>query len=151
MEGCRRRCSPARSHLRSTGSGSTPYFARDIQRLFGFRDINRFNALFEYVLRQSGGLFEVSRTAAALGISRPTVDAHLRALEMTHAVTVVRPFHGGGQKEIVKQPRVYGFDTGFVSFVRGWDPLRPSGSQADYRDVFGHPYGPYVDRPIPRI
>gem|GEM_PF-2453470 len=31
------------------------FFARDIQRLFGFRDINRFNALFEYLLRQSGG------------------------------------------------------------------------------------------------
>jgi predicted AAA+ superfamily ATPase len=101
------------------------FFARDIQRLFGFRDINRFNALFEYVLHQSGGLFESTRTATALGITRPTVDAHLRALEMTHAVTIVRPFHGGGQKEIVKQPRLYGFDTGFVSFVRGWDPLRP--------------------------
>lgn len=33
------------------------FFARDIQPLFGFRDINRFNALFEYVLRQSGGQF----------------------------------------------------------------------------------------------
>ena len=44
------------------------FFARDIQRLFGFRDINRFNALFEYVLRQSGGQLETSRTAAA----RPT-------------------------------------------------------------------------------
>ncbi len=22
-------------------------------------------------------------------------------------------------------PRIYGFDTGFITFVRGWDPLRP--------------------------
>jgi hypothetical protein len=101
------------------------FFARDIQRLFGFRDINRFNALFEYVLRQSGGQFEITKTATALGITRVTVESHIRALEITHAVTVVRPFHRGGQKEIVKQPRIYGFDTGFVSFVRGWDPLRP--------------------------
>lgn len=101
------------------------FFARDIQRLFGFRDMNRFNALFEYLLRQSGGQFEVTKTAAAIGITRPTVECHLRALEITHAVTLVRPFHGGGQNEIVKQPKVYAFDTGFVSFARGWDPLRP--------------------------
>ena len=100
------------------------FFARDIQRLFGFRDINRFNALLEYVMRQSGGQIEMTRTAAALGITRPTVESHLRALEITHAVTLLRPFHGGGQSEIVKMPKVYAFDTGFVSFVRGWDPLR---------------------------
>ncbi len=101
------------------------FFARDVQRLFGFRDVNRFNALFEYVLRQSGGLFEVTRTATALGVARPTVESHLHALEVTSAVTIVRPFHGGGQGELVKMPRVYAFDTGFVSYVRGWDPLRP--------------------------
>ena len=100
------------------------FFARDIQRLFGFRDMNRFNALFEYLLRQSGGQFEVTKAAAALGITRPTVESHVSALEITHAVTLVRPFHGGGQNELVKQPKVYAFDTGFVSFARGWDPLR---------------------------
>jgi predicted AAA+ superfamily ATPase len=102
------------------------FFARDIQRLFAFRDINRFNALFEYVLRQSGGQLETTRTASALGISRPTVESHLQALEITQALTLVRPFHGGGQGEIVKQPKAYAFDTGFVSFARGWDPLRPA-------------------------
>jgi predicted AAA+ superfamily ATPase len=100
------------------------FFARDIQRLFGFRDINRFNALLEYLLRQSGGQFEVTRAAKALGITRPTVESHVRALEITHTLAVVRPFHGGGQNEIVKQPKVYAFDTGLVSFARGWDPLR---------------------------
>ena len=67
----------------------------------------------------------VSKTATALGIARPTVESHLRALEITHAIVMVRPFHGGGGKELVKMPKVYGFDTGFVSFVHGWDPLRP--------------------------
>jgi predicted AAA+ superfamily ATPase len=100
------------------------FFARDIQRLFGFRDVNRFNTFFEYCLRQSGGQFEQTRAASAVGISRPTVESHLRALEITHAVTVLRPFHGGGQNEIVRQPKVYAFDTGFVSWARGWDPLR---------------------------
>jgi predicted AAA+ superfamily ATPase len=100
------------------------FFARDIQRLFGFRDMNRFNALFEYVLRQSGGQFEMTKAATVLGITRPTVESHLRALEITHAAALVRPFHGGGQHELVKQPKVYAFDTGFVSFARGWDPLR---------------------------
>lgn len=110
------------------------FFARDIQRLFAFRDVNRFNALFEYVLRQSGGQLERTRAAAALGISRPTVESHLRALEITHAITLVRPFHGSGQRELVRLPKLFGFDTGFVSFARGWDPLRPE----DYGVLWKH-------------
>ncbi|MEN9469906.1 MAG: hypothetical protein RL630_1639 [Verrucomicrobiota bacterium] len=101
------------------------FFARYIQRLFGFRDMNRFTAFLEYVLRQSGGQFDVSKAASELGIARATVESHLRALETTHAATSVRPFHRGSRTEIVKQPKVYAFDTGFVSFVRGWNPLRP--------------------------
>jgi predicted AAA+ superfamily ATPase len=101
------------------------FFARDIQRLFGFRDANRFNSLFEYLLRQSAGQLDVSKAARATAIARPTVMSHLRALEITHAITLVRPFHHGGQHEITRQPRLYAFDTGFVSFARGWDPLRP--------------------------
>jgi predicted AAA+ superfamily ATPase len=100
------------------------FFARDIQRLFAFRDMNRFNALFEYLLRQSGGQFELNKAATALGISRPTVDSHVNALEITNALTLVSPFHGGRGQELIKQPKIYAFDTGFVSFVRSWDPLR---------------------------
>jgi hypothetical protein len=100
------------------------FFSRDIQRLFAFRDLDKFNSLFEYVMKQSGGLLQVARAATALGISRPTVESHVQALETTHAVALLRPFHGGGQKELIKIQKVFAFDTGFVSFSRGWDPLR---------------------------
>ena len=125
------------------------FFARDIQRLFGFRDMNRFNALLEYVLRQSGGQLEVTRTATALGITRPTVEAHLRALEITNAATLVRPFHGSGQNELVKMPKLYAFDTGFVSFARGWDPLRPEDLGALWEHlVLEHLQAFFPDQPI---
>jgi uncharacterized protein len=63
------------------------------------------------------------------------VESRLRALEATHAITLLRPFHGHGQKELTKTPKVYGFDTGFVSFMRGWHPLRPD----DYGVLWEHP------------
>ena len=125
------------------------FFARDIQRLFGFRDMNRFNALFEYILRQSGGQLEVTRTAAALGITRPTVESHLRSLEITSAATLVRPFHGSGQNELVKMPKVYAFDTGFVSFAHGWDPLRPDDLGALWEHlVLEHLQAHFPDVPV---
>jgi predicted AAA+ superfamily ATPase len=46
------------------------FFARDIQRIFAFRDHEKFTKLFEYILRQSGGQVEITKTASALGDPR---------------------------------------------------------------------------------
>lgn len=102
------------------------FFSRDIQKLFSFRDASKFSLVLEYLMRQSGGFLESVKISSALGISRPTIESHVRALEITHTVNLLRPFFGGGRKEIVKIPKCYSFDTGFVSFFKGWDPLRPS-------------------------
>lgn len=110
------------------------FFSRDIQHLFEVRDIRKFNLFFEFLVRQSGGLLEITRASRELGISRPTLENHLQALAITHAVTIVRPFHKSGQKELVKTPKVYAFDTGFISFFRGWDPLR----LADFGSLWEH-------------
>jgi len=37
---------------------------------------------------------------------------------------VIRPFAGRRAAEIVTAPKVYGFDTGFVCYHRGWHALR---------------------------
>jgi uncharacterized protein len=39
-------------------------------------------------------------------------------------VHLLRPFHGGGKREIVSRPKCYAFDTGFVTFEKGWDTIR---------------------------
>jgi predicted AAA+ superfamily ATPase len=49
---------------------------------------------------------------------------YLDAMQITHAVTLLRPFSGGGRREIIAQPKIYGFDTGFVAYCQGWTELR---------------------------
>ena len=102
------------------------FFARDIQRLFGFRDINRFNALLR--VRPAPERRPVRGHAGRprpSGITRPTVESHLRALEITHARHAGAPVPRRRPERTRQEPKVYAFDTGFVSFARGWDPLRP--------------------------
>jgi predicted AAA+ superfamily ATPase len=48
----------------------------------------------------------------------------LEVYQLTHVARVVRPFSAGGRREIVAQPKVFGFDTGLVCYARGWDHLR---------------------------
>ncbi len=100
------------------------YYARDVQELFAVEKRREFLLLVELLLRQSGGLFEVSKLARDTELSRPTVMNYLDVLELTHVAHVLRPWSGGGRGELLRQPKVYGFDTGFVCHARGWNELR---------------------------
>jgi len=100
------------------------FYARDIQELFGIRDRTGFLNLLYLLLRQSGGLLDYSALSRECDLSRPTVKAHVEALSIACAINLVRPFHGGGRRELVRRPKAYGFDTGFVTFVRGWQEIR---------------------------
>jgi len=100
------------------------YWAKDLQEMFRLVRRGAFQKLLELAFRQSGGIFEAAQLAAPSAISRPTVQTYLGAMEQSLVVEVVRPFHSGRSQEIVRAPKVYGFDTGFVCFHRGWLTLR---------------------------
>ena len=100
------------------------FYARDILELFGIRNRQGFLSLFRLLLRQSGGQVDYSQLANLSELSRTTVKAHIEAMQVAHAVHLLRPFHGGGKREIVSRPKCYAFDTGFVTFEKGWDTIR---------------------------
>ena len=100
------------------------YYARDIQELFSIRQRSGFLKLLRLLFRQSGGLLKYSSLANLSDLSHPTVNSYLEAMQIANAVYLLPPFHGGSRKEITRQPKGYGFDTGFVSFFNGWDSLR---------------------------
>jgi len=59
---------------------------------------------------------------------------YLDVFDATFVMHVVRPFASNTSAEIVAAPRVYGFDTGFVAYHRGWSPLR----RDDYGPLWEH-------------
>jgi predicted AAA+ superfamily ATPase len=100
------------------------FFARDIQEMFNIRNRAGFLALFQLLMRQSGGMTDTTGLSKLSGLSRPTVTSYMEAMRIAQAVNLLPPFHGGGRREIVSRPKVYGFDTGLVTHVKGWDQIR---------------------------
>jgi predicted AAA+ superfamily ATPase len=101
------------------------YWAKDIQELYRLERRDSFMKFFELLMQQSGCLFEATSMAGPCGVSRTTLQNYLRALEDTYAMAVIKPFFTNKTKEIVSAPKVYGFDSGFVAFNKGWLDIRP--------------------------
>jgi len=100
------------------------YWAKDIQELFRLERRSSFQKFAELVLAQSGGIFEATRFAHPCEVSRATISNYLAVLEATFVAHVIRPYSSHRSTEIVAAPKVYGFDTGFVCYHRGWSTLR---------------------------
>ncbi|MBI1862401.1 MAG: ATP-binding protein [Deltaproteobacteria bacterium] len=97
------------------------FWAKDIQELFVIDKRAAFFRFLELLFRQSGQLFEAQAFSAPCEVSRQTIMNYLDILETTHLATVLRPYVGGSAAEIKSQPKVYGFDTGFVCYFAGID------------------------------
>lgn len=100
------------------------YWAKDVQELFRLERRHSFQKFAELLIAQSGGIFEATKFARPCEVSRTTVSNYLAVLEATFVVHVLRPFSSHRPTEIVSAPKVYGFDTGFVCYHRGWYELR---------------------------
>src|SRR5215469_665776 len=100
------------------------YWAKDIQELFRLERRDSFQKFTELILSQSGGIFEATRFTGPCEVSRPTIANYLRVLEATFVAHVIRPFSARKPAEIISAPKVYGFDTGFICYYRGWQELR---------------------------
>ena len=100
------------------------YWAKDIQELFSLEKKYSFQKFTELLLAQSGGIFEATRFAKPCEVSRQTITNYLSILESTFVVSVIKPFTTHKATEIISAPKVYGFDTGFISYHKGWEKLR---------------------------
>jgi predicted AAA+ superfamily ATPase len=100
------------------------YWAKDIQELFRLERRQSFQRFTELLMAQSGGIFEATKFARPCEVSRTTITNYLAVLEATFVVHVLRPYSSHRATEIVSAPKVYGFDTGFVCYHRGWHTLR---------------------------
>jgi hypothetical protein len=99
------------------------YWAKDVQELFRVERRASFMKFFELLMVQSSGIFDATRFSRDCGISHTSIHNYLAIFEETYVATVVRPYSTHKPTEIVAAPKVYGFDTGFVSYYKEWTAL----------------------------
>ena len=100
------------------------YWAKDIQELFHLESKQSFQKFTELLMVQSGGIFEATKFTTSCEVSRMTIMNYLHVLEETFVAHVIKPYSSHRTTEIVSAPKVYVFDTGFVTYYKGWSELR---------------------------
>ncbi|MGZ6254508.1 MAG: ATP-binding protein [Candidatus Chromulinivorax sp.] len=110
------------------------YWAKDVQELFVVAKRHSFIKFTELLLVNSGGMFEASKFTVPCEVGREAIMNYLQILEETFVIHVIRPYSSHKTVEIVKAPKIYGFDTGFVCYAKGRNVLRPE----DYGFMWEH-------------
>jgi len=100
------------------------YWAKDIQELFHLESKQSFQKFTELLMVQSGGIFEATKFTTSCEVSRMTIMNYLHVLEETFVALAIKPYSSNRTTEIVSAPKVYVFDTGFVTYYKGWSELR---------------------------
>lgn len=100
------------------------FYARDVQELFRVRNRSGYMSLMRLLLINSGNLIEQTQLSKHTGLTRPTVISYLDSLSISNFIYLLPPFHGGGKREITQRLKCYAFDTGFVTFAKGWNDIR---------------------------
>lgn len=80
---------------------------RDMVALFNLRNILELERLFVYLCLHTGEIVNRETLARDLGVSGPTVDNHLKAMELAHLLVLLPNVDTGGKKLLRTRPKAY--------------------------------------------
>jgi uncharacterized protein len=97
------------------------YVERDLKDLVQVKTLVAFRRLLGIAASRAGELVNYADLGAACGVTTPTVKAWLAALETSGLVYILPPFFSNFEKRLVKAPKLYFADTGFLCALLGID------------------------------
>ncbi len=106
------------------------YLERDVPMFAPRMPAETLGRLWTMLAHQQGGLLNLSRFSASLGVSAPTVARYVDLLSDLYLVRRLMPWSANVGKRLVKTPKVYVRDSGLVHALLGL---------ATVDDVLGHP------------
>lgn len=93
------------------------YFLREVKDILGVIDDYKLADLIKALALQVGNLVAYRELSGISGLAHPTLKKYLNFLEKTYISFAVRPYHKNKRTEIVKNPKVYFFDTGLRNYI----------------------------------
>ncbi len=93
------------------------YIELDIKLLADFSLSDTLYKLIQLLASRVGSRLDYSKLASLIGENRHKVKDYLHLLEFTYFIQIVRPYTGGLDKELSKQPKFYFSDTGLLQLM----------------------------------
>jgi len=95
------------------------YIERDVRQIKNILDIGQFQTFLKMCASRIGQLINLSSLANDCGITHNTAKSWLSLLEQSFIIFTLKPFHENFGKRLVKMPKLYFYDTGFVCSLLG--------------------------------
>jgi predicted AAA+ superfamily ATPase len=95
------------------------YLERDIAGLVSATNINAFRKFMELLAGRTGQLINFSALSIEVGVDYKTIQSWCSLLETGFMVFFLRPFHKNYSKRLVKNPKIYFYDTGLACTLLG--------------------------------
>lgn len=106
------------------------YVERDAGGLLDVRNLSSFRKMIGLCAACVGGLLNLSRLAADVGVATATISSWLSILQSSYLVFLLQPYAGNMRKRLTKAPKLYFYDTGLLCHLLGIH---------DERSLMNHP------------
>ncbi|RYF04196.1 MAG: ATP-binding protein, partial [Deltaproteobacteria bacterium] len=93
------------------------YIERDVRQLLNIVSLRDFERFLRLCATYNGQLLNKAQIAQAVGISAKTVAHWLSVLEACNQIVLLEPYFANVGKRIVKTPKLYFCDSGFVAYL----------------------------------
>jgi predicted AAA+ superfamily ATPase len=107
----------------------TTYIDRDVRSLYNIGDLDTYDKFMRILASRPGQILNMSTLSNDCGVSASTVKRWLSILETSGIIFFLYPYHANVRTRLVKTPKVYFYDTGFVCRVNN---IRTA------EDIYGH-------------
>jgi len=101
------------------GAYLSTYLERDLRQLLNVGNLRDFERFIRVLASRNSGELDLSAVGNAVGVTSKTAAAWLSVLEASNQVSLLEPWHANLGKRIVKRPKVYFRDTGFLCWLLG--------------------------------
>lgn len=93
------------------------YVERDIREISAIERVPDFNRLMTMAAARTGQVLNLSDLGRDSGLPYMTLRRYMNILEQTYQIFLVPPFFTNVSKRLMKAPKLYWTDTGFVSHI----------------------------------
>lgn len=95
------------------------YLQKDVRQILNIGNLSLFEKFMRLCAGRVGNLLNFSSLSNDIGVSVSTLQAWFSVLEASFICYRLQPYYANINKRLIKSPKLYFYDTGFVAYLLG--------------------------------